>query len=154
MHRTGWIVIDTIGKMHAHRQTLFAFCADCAALYRKDRMDQSPPSSWTVDLAALIAERGADSPSVRMAPVPCPYCSGLNVSFRKAGPGPNQPMIAYVGARRETEVAVLTADLGCGAGIVPCFECKGRGVWDYMEPEIPAAPCVTCKGTGKVLVAV
>ena len=82
------IVIDTLAKMLEHQQTLYAFCADCAALYRKDRMGQNPPSSWTVDLAALIAERGAHSPSIGMAPVPCPYCGGLNVSFRKAGPGP------------------------------------------------------------------
>jgi hypothetical protein len=45
--------------MHAIGHTLFAFCADCAALYRKDRMGENPPSSWTVDLATLIAERGA-----------------------------------------------------------------------------------------------
>jgi hypothetical protein len=85
-----WIVVDTIGKMYEHRQTLHAFCADCAALYRKDRMGQNPPSSWTVDLAALIAKRGADSPSVRMAPVPCPYCGGRKVDFRVAGPGPRE----------------------------------------------------------------
>jgi hypothetical protein len=48
-----------LGKMHAIGHTLFAFCADCAALYRKDRMGENPPSSWTVDLATLIAERGA-----------------------------------------------------------------------------------------------
>jgi DnaJ-class molecular chaperone len=69
-------------------------------------------------------------------------------------PRPRRAMIAYVGARRETEVAVMSDDLGCGAGVVTCFECKGRGVWDYMEPEIPAGPCVSCKGTGKVFVAI
>jgi hypothetical protein len=83
------IVIDTLGKMLEHRQTLFGHCADCAALYRKDRMGENPPSSWTVDLGALIAERGADSPSVRMKPVPCPYCGGRNVDFRVVGPGPD-----------------------------------------------------------------
>jgi hypothetical protein len=46
-------------------------------------------------------------------------------------------MIAYLGSSRETDVAVATDDLGCGAGAVTCFECQGRGVWDYMEPEIP-----------------
>jgi hypothetical protein len=47
--------------------------ADCAALSRKDRIGHNPPSSsWAVDLAALIAERGADSPLIPMPPVPCP----------------------------------------------------------------------------------
>jgi hypothetical protein len=89
MDRTGWITIDTIGKLHACRHTLFAFCGDCANLYRKDRTPHNPPSSWTVDITALIAERGADSPLIRMAPVPCPYCGGRRVEFRVAGPGPH-----------------------------------------------------------------
>jgi hypothetical protein len=44
------IVIDTIGKMHAHGSKLFAFCADCAACYRPERTPHNPPDSWTVDL--------------------------------------------------------------------------------------------------------
>jgi hypothetical protein len=63
-------------------------------------------------------------------------------------------MVAYLGARRETEVAVTPLDLGCGAGAVRCFECKGSGIWHWMAPEIPAAPCVSCKGTGRVLLAI
>jgi len=63
-------------------------------------------------------------------------------------------MTAYLGSLRETEIAVVPEDVGCGGGAVPCFECKGRGGWDWMEPEIPAAPCGSCKGTGKVLVAI
>jgi hypothetical protein len=64
------IVIDNIGKMLEHQQTLYAHCADCAALYRKDRIGANPPCSWTGDLAQLVAERGADSPSIGMAPMP------------------------------------------------------------------------------------
>lgn len=75
------IVVDTIGKLHQCGYTLFGFCADCARLYRKDRQD-NPLSSFTVDLPALIAERGADSPLIRMAPVSCPYCGGRRVDYR------------------------------------------------------------------------
>lgn len=63
-------------------------------------------------------------------------------------------MIAYLGSKRETEVYVEPTDLGCGAGQVPCFECGGSGIWAFMEPEIKASACVSCKGTGKVLVSV
>lgn len=63
-------------------------------------------------------------------------------------------MLAYAGFKRETEVLVEPEDLGCGAGRVPCFECEGYGVWDYMAPEIPAEPCTVCKGSGKVLVSI
>lgn len=69
-----------------------------------------------------------------------------------------EPMIAYLGASRSTEVAVDPVDLGCGVGEVPCFECGGDGDWTkfYPEPETLTEPlqCVTCKGTGRVLVAV
>jgi len=42
-------------------------------------------------------------------------------------------MIAYLGEARDTEIAVGTVDLGCGAGAVPCFECHGTGWWDFAE---------------------
>ena len=45
----------------------------------------NPPCSFTVDLPALIAARGADSPCIRMAPVACPYCGGRRVDFRISG---------------------------------------------------------------------
>ena len=80
------IVLDTIGKLHQYGNRVFAFCADCGDRYRKDRTPHNPPSSWTVDLLTLIAERGRDSPVIRMAPVPCPYCGGRRVDFRIAGP--------------------------------------------------------------------
>ena len=69
-----------------------------------------------------------------------------------------QEMTAYVGDRRETEVPVVVADAGCGAGWVTCFECGGDGDWTkfYPEPETLAEllKCVECKGTGRVLIGV
>ena len=82
------IVIDSIGKLHAHRHELHGFCADCAGRYRPELTPHNPPSSWTVDLAALIAERGPDSPVVGMAPLRCPYCGGRRTEIRILGPGP------------------------------------------------------------------
>jgi hypothetical protein len=39
------------------------------------------------------------------------------------------------------------------AGEIACLECFGTGIWDFMEPEVPAFPCVDCKGTGKQFVS-
>ena len=33
-----------------------------------------PAASFDIDMAALVAERGADTPLVRMAAVRCPRC--------------------------------------------------------------------------------
>ncbi len=60
----------------------------------------------------------------------------------------------YCGQSRNTEVERDVELLGCGVGRIDCLECGGSGVWTFMEPEIPAEPCVPCKGTGKVLVSV
>ncbi len=51
------------------------------------RPEKNPPASFDIDVPELIAERGAGSPVVGMAPVPCPYCGS-----------------------RETEVWILEAD--------------------------------------------
>lgn len=66
------IVIDTIGKLREFRHPLVGWCRPCGARYRMNaRPEDIPPSSWEVDLAALIAERGPDHPVVGMAPVRC-----------------------------------------------------------------------------------
>lgn len=39
-----------------------------------------------------------------------------------------------------------------GALQIKCLECEGRGIWDYMEPEVPIHACIVCKGTGKVYI--
>ena len=63
-------------------------------------------------------------------------------------------MSVYCGWYRDTEVECYVRDLECGAGQIVCLECYGTGVWDWGEPEIPAFPCVDCKGTGRQLVSV
>jgi hypothetical protein len=67
-------------------------------------------------------------------------------------------MVAYLGLDRSTEVEVDPVDLGCGAGLVTCFECGGSGDWARFHPEpdlFPdGLPCVPCKGTGKVLISI
>lgn len=65
-------------------------------------------------------------------------------------------MVAYRGFSRETEVECEVEDVGCGAGITECFECGGDGDWTkfHPEPELGPFPCVDCKGTGKVLIAI
>lgn len=63
-------------------------------------------------------------------------------------------MIVYLGFSRTTEVEVKPIDHGCGAGQVSCFECGGRGIWDYMVPLEPASDCVACKGTGKIYISI
>lgn len=65
-------------------------------------------------------------------------------------------MTAYLGFARETEVECDPMDLGCGAGEVRCFECGGDGDWTKFHPEPETGPhsCVSCKGTGKVLISI
>lgn len=82
-----WIVIDTLGKLLEHGFRLFTSCSDCAAAYRRDL----PPtvqqqSDFDIDLPALIAERGPDSPAVRMAPLPCPRCGGKRTQVYVVAP--------------------------------------------------------------------
>lgn len=42
------------------------------------------------------------------------------------------------------------------AGVTDCIECGGDGNWGKFAPEIvgPDFKCVTCKGTGKILVSI
>jgi hypothetical protein len=62
--------------------------------------------------------------------------------------------IACLGFWRTTDVKlhINKADITRGYKQVPCFECVVRGVWDYFTEEIPAHPCVVCKGTGNVYI--
>jgi hypothetical protein len=81
------IVIDTIGKMIENRMTLFAFAPIAPRFtamtgWARTRPARGP-STWTRSSPSAAP----DSPSVRMKPVPCPYCGGRNVDFRITGPG-------------------------------------------------------------------
>ena len=61
MSRAGWVILDTIGKLHAYHHDLCGWCCNCASLFE-------------INIAALITERGADCEIIGMAPVPCPRC--------------------------------------------------------------------------------
>lgn len=65
-------------------------------------------------------------------------------------------MTIYCGFKRETEVNCDVTVLACGAGEIRCLECGGDGNWGKFAPEIVGidAPCVDCKGTGRMLVSV
>jgi len=67
------IVLDTLGKLHAHGHGLFGWCRKC------DR-------HFDVPLPALIAARGADSPVVRMRPLRCAACGGRDTEIRITAP--------------------------------------------------------------------
>ena len=67
------IVLDTLGKLHAHRHGLFGYCRTC------DR-------HFDIPLPALIAARGADSPVVGMRPVRCAGCHGRETEIRITAP--------------------------------------------------------------------
>jgi hypothetical protein len=86
--RTTPIALDTLGKLRARGNGLWGSCLDCAALYRKDLpAEMQISSSFDINLDRLIAERGADSTCIRMAPVPCPRCGGRRTEYRISVPG-------------------------------------------------------------------
>ena len=43
-------------------------------------------AAFDIDMAALIAERGADHSFIRMAPVPCPRCGSRDTEYRRSTP--------------------------------------------------------------------
>ena len=69
------IVLDVLGKLHAHGHGhgLFGYCRRC------DR-------HFDVPLPALIAVRGADRPVVRMRPLRCAGCGGRQTETRITAP--------------------------------------------------------------------
>jgi hypothetical protein len=69
------ISLDTLGKLHEHGYGMFGVCRRCAGLYRTDMpAEQRISAHFDIDLAKVIAERGADAESIRMPPPPCPRC--------------------------------------------------------------------------------
>jgi hypothetical protein len=74
------IVLDTLGK---RGYGMFGTCLDCVRLYRMDApAEQRVSSYFDIDLAKLVAERGAASSCIRMAPIPCPRCGGRRTECR------------------------------------------------------------------------
>jgi hypothetical protein len=76
---TNRVYLDTLGKLHERRHTLFGTCDDCAERERTS-------GHFTIDLARLIEERGPDATCIRMRAVPCPRCGGGNTSYRIVAP--------------------------------------------------------------------
>lgn len=55
--------------------------------------------------------------------------------------------------RRATEhVRTVSFPDDAVAGQIGCRECGGTGWWDFAPYAVPGAPCVDCKGTGRVWV--
>jgi hypothetical protein len=61
--------LDTLGKLHQRGHGIGGYCLICRELF-------------AVDMAALVAERGADSPIVGMKPLRCPSCGGVRTERR------------------------------------------------------------------------
>ena len=87
---------------YRYRYRLFGWCQWCSSNY-DPRMpaERRQPATFDIDVAAPIAERGADHPVVGMAPVPCPYCGSRQTEIRILGaqkvPDP-PPALAPAGA--------------------------------------------------------
>jgi hypothetical protein len=79
--------LDTLGPLYATGHGLFGSCTDCAKLYRMDAPpEQRISSNFDIDLAKLVAERGADCSIIRMEPVSCPKCGSLLTECRITTP--------------------------------------------------------------------
>lgn len=61
--------------------------------------------------------------------------------------------VIYVGWSRNTEILVDVNEHDSEKGFtyVDCLECNGTGIWDFVE-YIQVDKCVSCKGTGKILI--
>jgi hypothetical protein len=70
------IVIDTLGKLHAHGYGVGGYCLDCRRLF-------------AVSMMVLMLERGRDYSPIRMAPLRCPGCGGRYRRGRVDSRGPD-----------------------------------------------------------------
>ncbi|HUH83328.1 MAG TPA: hypothetical protein VLX85_01890, partial [Stellaceae bacterium] len=62
-----------LGKLHAHGHGIGGYCLSCQRLF-------------SVEMAALIAERGADTKIVGMTPLRCPAGDGHRTQFTISAP--------------------------------------------------------------------
>jgi hypothetical protein len=77
------ITLDTLGKLYAHGHGLNGWCLECSASYRPEVPAAARPrAGFDVDIAALIAERGADAAIVSLRPPPCPRCGSERTEVR------------------------------------------------------------------------
>jgi hypothetical protein len=84
------LVLDTIGKLYTDGHGMFGWCLGCGSpsQYWDDVRERRTPkrATYDIDLAALIRERGTDSPVVGMEPIQCPYCGSWKTETRITTP--------------------------------------------------------------------
>jgi hypothetical protein len=84
--RPSQVPLDTLGKLADRGFRLFGSCLDCSRRYDPKLGPLSPPSSFDIDLGALVAERGRECEIVGMPPVPCPRCATRRTEIRLLPP--------------------------------------------------------------------
>ncbi len=62
-------------------------------------------------------------------------------------------MVVYCGWFRDPHLLSVFLLDGI-AGAVSCPECSGSGEWTFEPTDAENGPCVSCKGTGSILVSV
>jgi hypothetical protein len=83
MPRMPTITLDTLGRLAAHGHGLAGWCLDCSARYRPSApAAEQTRAGFDVDMAALIAERGANARIVGLRPPPCPRCGSTRTEIR------------------------------------------------------------------------
>ena len=83
MSRMPAITLDTLGRLAAHGHGLNGWCLECSARYRPAAMAaERVLAGFDVDMAQLIAERGADAAIVGLRPLPCPRCGSARTEIR------------------------------------------------------------------------
>jgi hypothetical protein len=81
------IVLDTLGKLADHGHGMGGWCRACAATSRKELLPLiERPAFFSVDLGAVMAARGTDSPVAWMRPLACPGCGGRETEIRVTAP--------------------------------------------------------------------
>jgi len=83
MSRMPAITLDTLGRLAAHGHGLAGWCLECSARYRPETpATELPRAGFDIDMAAFIAERGADAPIVGLRPPACPRCGSGRTEIR------------------------------------------------------------------------
>ena len=83
MPRMPSVTLDTLGRLAAHGHGLNGWCLACSARYRPAApAAERARADFAIDIAALIAERGADAALVGLRPPPCPRCGSPRTEVR------------------------------------------------------------------------
>jgi hypothetical protein len=83
MSRMPTLILDTLGKLAAHGHGLDGWCLDCSARYRPAvPAAMRARADFAIDMAQIIAERGADAKIVGLRPPACPRCGSPRTEIR------------------------------------------------------------------------